>query len=264
MFSDRTGFLIGNNGVDLLRRCRVMVLGVGGVGGVAAEMLARAGVGELLLMDGDKVDESNLNRQIIALNSTLGISKVEAFKRRLTDINPDLKLTLENHFLQAEEVDDFLDSAGRIDFAVDAIDSLPAKAAFIAGCVKRNIPLVSSMGSGGRMDPGKVQIADISRTFNCRLARSLRGRLKKDYGITRKVKCVFSSETVPESAVHHLDPELKKTSCGGKEPSPAAKKVVTGTISYLPAVFGCFLASEAIRSLLAASGEENSPESCRS
>ena len=232
----RTELLIGEKGVSRLARAHVLLVGVGGVGAYAAEQLCRAGVGELTIVDADKVAPSNINRQLPALYSTVGQSKVEVMGRRLLDINPDLKLHTVEEFIRDDRTSELLDAAP-YDCVLDAIDSLSPKVYLIYQTVQRSIPVVSVMGAGGKMDPHLVQIADIAKSHHCHLAKAVRKRLYR-LGVKHGVEVVFSAENVPEDAVIiDQDESINKLS-------------TVGTISYMPAVFGCFAASAVIRRLL--------------
>lgn len=231
---ERTELLIGSENVEKLQNANVLVVGVGGVGAYAAEMIARAGVGKMTLADADTVSESNINRQLIALHSTVGREKCAVLAERLGDINPALELTCVSRFIDESSVDSLLDSA-EFDYAVDAIDTLSPKIALIKGTLDRGIPLVSSMGSGGKMDPAALEIADIAKTHHCPLARVVRGRLHK-LGIDRGFTAVFSAEPVREGSVIQCDEQNKRSNLG--------------TISYTPAMFGIGCASVVIRGLL--------------
>lgn len=225
--------LLGSDSLQHLCNSRVAVVGCGGVGAYAAEMLARAGVGRILLLDSDCVGESNINRQLIALHSTVGRPKVEVLAERLRDINPALELTLVGEYLNEGNVGELL--AGRIDCVVDAIDTLSPKIALIQYCLGFGIPLVSSMGSGAKMDATRVRIADISKTRMCPLAHMLRKRLHK-LGIHEGFQAVFSEEEPIRTSMVIEESENKKSQ--------------VGTISYLPAVFGCVCAQAVIQLLL--------------
>lgn len=231
---ERTELLLGSENVEKLQNANVLVVGVGGVGAYAAEMIARAGVGKMTLADADIVSESNINRQLIALHSTVGREKCAVLAERLHDINPALELTCVPRFIDASSVDSLLDSA-EFDYAVDAIDTLSPKIALIKGTLDRGIPLVSSMGSGGKMDPAALEIADIAKTHHCPLARVVRGRLHK-LGIDRGFTAVFSAEPVREGSVIQCDEQNKRSNLG--------------TISYTPAMFGIGCASVVIRGLI--------------
>ena len=191
-------------------------------------MVVRAGIGALTIIDGDTVSESNLNRQLVALHSTLGKPKVEILKERFLDINPDLKLTAQHRFIEEEDIPALLEG-GEIDFVIDAIDTLAPKVALIAYCLRHKIKIVSSMGAGGRKDPSAIRIADIADTYHCALAKAVRLRLRKE-GISKGLKTVFSTAVVVVEGERN-------------------KKSTVGTVSYLPAIFGCYLAGHVIRKL---------------
>lgn len=229
----RTSLLLGEEPLSRLQNAHVLVVGVGGVGAYAAEMIVRAGVGRITLLDADVVEETNINRQLVALYSTLARPKVEVLGERLTDINPHLRLHTLCRYLEADDVEALLDA--RYDFVVDAIDTLAPKTALLAACVRRRVPVISSMGAGARLDPAAVAYADISKTCRCGLAREVRRRLRAQ-GIDSGVEVVFSTEQPVASAVRSTDGERNKRS-------------LVGTVSYLPAVFGCYLAAYVIRQL---------------
>lgn len=231
---ERTELLLGGEKLDMLRRARVLVVGVGGVGAYAAEMIARAGVGHMTIADADCVSESNINRQLVALHSTIGRPKCEILAERLRDINPGIELTIVNRFIKDNETDELLDSAP-FDYVVDAIDTLSPKLALIKGSLDRGIPLVSSMGAGAKTDPTLMEIKDIAKTHHCPLAHMLRKRLHK-IGIKRGFWAVFSPEPVREGAMILCEEQNKKSN--------------VGTISYIPALFGIGCASVVIRSLV--------------
>ena len=231
---ERTELLIGSEKLNILRNAHVLVVGVGGVGAYAAEMIVRAGIGELTIADADKVSESNINRQLIALHSTRGREKCDVLAERLKDINPELKLSCINRFIKDSETDQLLDSA-KFDYVVDAIDTLSPKLALIKGALDRGIPLVSSMGAGAKTDPTLMEIKDISKTHHCPLAHMLRKRLHK-IGIKRGFQAVFSPEPVREGAMILCEEQNKKSN--------------VGTISYIPALFGIGCASVVIRDLI--------------
>lgn len=227
---------MGEEGVQHLQKMHVLVVGVGGVGAYAAEQLCRAGVGEMTIVDADVVEDSNRNRQLIALINTIGVSKVEVMSERLRHINPEIKLHPIQEFIRDERTVELLQAAP-YDYVVDAIDSLSPKVFLIYHALQQNLRLVSAMGAGGKWDPTQVQVADIKKTYQCRLAHAIRKRLHK-MGVDSGFKAVFSPEpTVRESVVIDADPTVNKLS-------------TTGTISYLPAVFGCVAASVVIRDLL--------------
>lgn len=212
----------------------MLVVGLGGVGAYAAEMIARAGVGRMTVADADTVSVSNINRQLVALRSTVGRPKAEVLAERLRDINPELELTVLNRFIRDEETYALLDAA-RYDYVVDAIDTLSPKLALILAALERGLPLVSSMGAGAKTDPTKLEIADISKTHHCPLAHMLRKRLHKA-GVRRGFQAVFSPEPAREGAMILCEEQNKKSN--------------VGTISYLPALFGIGCASVVIRGLI--------------
>ena len=191
---ERTELMIGVDKLSRLKASHVLVVGLGGVGAYAAEMLCRAGIGKLTLVDSDKVSESNKNRQLLALDSTQGMFKTDVLYQRLKDINKDVELVCLNEYLKDERMLDVLKET-KYDYVIDAIDTLSPKLYLIAHCVKLSIPVVSSMGSGGKLNPSLVQIADISQSYNCPLARMIRKHLHK-FGIYEGVEVVFSSAEV--------------------------------------------------------------------
>ncbi len=231
---ERTGLLLGPEKLNKLQQANVLVVGLGGVGAYAAEQLCRAGIGKLTLVDGDVVDSSNRNRQLPALLSTVGKTKTEVLAKRFLDINPEVQLTLVTSYIKEEKITELVKSQP-FDYIVDAIDTLSPKVSLINNVMQQKIKLVSSMGAGGKFDPSKIEVADISKSYNCKLARMLRKRLSK-LGIKKGFKVVFSSEDVPESAVRIEEGRNKKST--------------VGTISYMPAVFGCFVSSVVIRDLI--------------
>ena len=231
---ERTSLLLGDEKLKKLQNANVLVVGLGGVGAYAAEMIARSGVGRMTIADADTVSPTNINRQLIALHSTIGKEKSELMADRLRDINPEIELTMVNRFIKDDETDALLDS-DKFDYVVDAIDTLSPKLALIKGCLDRNIPLVSSMGAGAKTDPTKMEICDIAKTHHCPLAHMLRKRLHK-IGIRSGFRAVFSPEPVREGAMILCEEQNKKSN--------------TGTISYIPALFGIGCASVVIRGLI--------------
>lgn len=231
---ERTQLLLGDEKLDILKDSNVLVVGLGGVGAVAAEMICRAGVGRMTIADADTVNPTNINRQLIAANSTVGLRKTDVLAARLLDINPELKLNLVNEFIKDEFTYSILDGDS-YDFVVDAIDTLSPKAHLIEACLERQIMLVSSMGAGAKTDPSLVEVKDIAKTHHCPLAHMLRKRLHK-MGIRSGFQAVFSAEPAREGAVVISEEMNKKSN--------------TGTISYMPAIFGCYCASVVIRGLI--------------
>ena len=236
MWLQRTDLLIGTDALNRLRESHVLVVGLGGVGAYAAECICRAGVGEMTIVDADCVEETNLNRQLLALTTTLGRPKAEVMAERLLQINPDLKLHCVQEFIRDERTIEILQQAP-YDYVVDAIDSISPKVFLLYHAVQMGLRLVSAMGAGGKMDPTLVRVAPIEKTFECRLAYTVRKRLHK-LGVRSGFKAVFSIEPVREGSVL-IDAD------------PGANKLSTvGTISYLPAVFGCTCASVVIRDIV--------------
>ena len=231
---ERTELLLGGEKLDMLRRANVLVVGLGGVGAYAAEMIARAGVGRMTIADADTVNVSNINRQLVALHSTVGMPKAEVLAARLRDINPEIELTVVNEYIRDERTYELLDSA-RFDYVVDAIDTLSPKLALILAALERGYPLVSSMGAGAKTDPTLLEIADISKTHHCPLAHMLRKRLHKA-GIRKGFRAVFSPEPIREGAMIICEEQNKKSN--------------VGTISYIPAMFGIGCASVVIRGII--------------
>lgn len=233
-WQERTQLLTGTDNLNKLAAAHVLVCGLGGVGSYAAEQLARAGIGNLTIVDGDRVHETNRNRQLIALCSTEGQVKAEVTANRLKDINPDINLTVIPEYIKDQRMIDILEQG--YDYVIDAIDTLSPKVYLIYHTVRLGIPLISSMGSGGKFDPAQIKVCDISETFNCKLAYYMRKRLHK-LGVWEGFKAVYSPEVVSREAVALLEGELNK-------------KSTVGTISYMPAMFGCYCASEVIMDLM--------------
>ena len=259
-WQERTALLLGEEALLRLREAVVVVAGLGGVGAYAAEMVARAGVGGMVLIDSDRVGESNKNRQLLALDSTLGRLKTEVMAERLLDINPELHIVKVPEYLTEDNIPEVFENALREmalcgssdpdgaltdepaastglapDFVIDAIDTLAPKIALISHCVHSGIPLVSSMGAGAKLDATKVRLTDLSKSYNCPLAFILRKKLRK-IGITKGFPVVFSEELPEREAIVPTEGERNK-------------KSQVGTVSYIPAVFGCVCAQAAIRHL---------------
>lgn len=226
----RTAILLGEKNLQRLEKPRILIAGIGGVGGYVAEMLARTGFSKLTLLDYDVISPSNLNRQIIALHSNLGQLKTEVLAQRLQDINPDIELTLFNQFLEKTQANVFIEK-GKFDFVVDCIDSIACKAALIAACMNQHVPLASSMGAGNRLDVTKVKISKLNQTYNCGLARELRATLKK-MGVNTNFPVVYSPEN-PRQPLPHQPIDGAIT---------GRARAVNGTIAFLPAQFGIMLA----------------------
>lgn len=232
-WDSRTESLLGPKGMACLQNSSVFIAGVGGVGGYAAEMLARSGVGHLTLVDADTVSVSNLNRQLIATIPNIGKPKTELFRERFSEINPALDVTAVSDFLTQENIGILLASR-HYDFVIDAIDTVAPKVALISHCLRNGIPVISSMGAGGRRDPSKVGYADLWETREDGLARAVRQRLKKA-GLRWPLKVVASSEAPRAAAVIELDERNKRSSYG--------------TLPTIPSLFGIYLAAYVIEKL---------------
>jgi tRNA threonylcarbamoyladenosine dehydratase len=231
-WQDRTKLLLGEEKLVKLALSHVLIVGLGGVGSYAAEQLCRAGVGAISIVDNDIINLTNINRQLIALQSSLNRPKVEVLAERLHDINPQVKVYQHNMFLKDEDMLQVLEN--KYDYVVDAIDTLSPKIHLIRLCVEKGIPIVSSMGSGGKTNPEAVKISDISKSYNCSLARILRKRLHR-LGIYKGIDVVFSTEKADKNSLILEESENKKSNLG--------------TVSYMPAIFGCFAASVVIRNI---------------
>lgn len=233
-WKQRTRLLLGEEKMERLQQAHVLVVGLGGVGAYAAEMICRAGVGRMTIVDADTVQPTNINRQLPALHSTMGREKAEVLAVRFKDINPDIQLTVLPVFLKDDNIPELLDAA-QYDFIVDAIDTLAPKCYLIAEALKRHIKIVSSMGAGAKSDITQIRFADIWDTYHCGLSKAVRKRLQK-LGIKRKLPVVFSTEQAdPKAVLLTEDEQNKKSTCG--------------TVSYMPAVFGCYLAEYVIKRL---------------
>jgi tRNA A37 threonylcarbamoyladenosine dehydratase len=229
----RTELILDKEKMKRLHDADVLIVGLGGVGAYAAEMICRSGVGSMTIVDGDTIHPTNRNRQLPALTSTEGLPKAVVMGTRLLDINPDIKLTVVQEYIKDDRMIEILDKG--FDYVVDAIDTLSPKIFLIYHSIQRKIPVVSSMGAGGKFDPVKVNVSDISETTNCSLARILRKRLHR-LGVREGITAVYSPETIDKSKVIATNGEQNKAS-------------IVGTISYMPAVFGIACASVVIRDL---------------
>ncbi len=231
---ERTELLLGGKRLQELQSANVLVVGLGGVGAYAAEQLIRVGIGKITIVDGDEVQASNINRQLLAFQTNIGQAKADILYERFKNINPEAEITKIKDYISDEEMVNLVQSQD-YDFVIDAIDTLSPKVHLIKACVESNIPLVSSMGAGARIDPTKVSICDISKSYNDRLAFKVRKALRK-HQIHKGFKVVFSSELPNKSAIKLIDNERNK-------------KSTAGTIAYLPAIFGLFCASVVIQDL---------------
>jgi len=234
---ERTKLIIGEEGLEKLRSSKVAVIGIGGVGSFAAEALARAGVGHIVIVDFDLIAKSNINRQIHALHSTLGMPKVEVMKARMLDINPDIKVTAIKKYYCAENADEIITSD--LDYCIDAIDSIKSKINLIIQCKQKNVPIISAMGAGNKLRPELFRIADISETKVCPMARVIRRELRK-VGIDKGLKVVYSEELpIKVNTYVHI-----------VEKSSQLKRRPPGSISFVPSVCGLIMASEVVRELM--------------
>lgn len=227
----RSELLLGEERIKRLRESHVLLLGLGGVGGYAAEILVRSGIGKLTIIDMDSVNETNINRQLIALHSTVGHSKVSEWSKRLLDINPNLELISNDVFIRDEETERLL-ASDAYDYVIDAIDTLSPKVHLIKSLVEHDLPFISVMGMGAKFDPRKIKIDRMDRVKNCPLARFIRKRLRK-LDIPLKFQVVYSEELPDDRAILLTDDEQNK-------------KSITGTIAHNPAVAGCYAAYAAL------------------
>ncbi|MCX7744699.1 MAG: tRNA threonylcarbamoyladenosine dehydratase [Flavobacteriales bacterium] len=232
---ERTRLLVGEDGLKKLNQAHVLIAGMGGVGSFAAEFIARAGVGKMTIIDGDIVDPTNRNRQLPALATTHGLPKAQLMKERILQINPEIQLVVYEEFMTPERAHKIINT-DYYSYIIDAIDSVTPKLYFLEAAYYRKLPLISSMGAGGKLDPTALQVVDISQTHTCPFAQYVRKRLRK-IGIRNGIQTVFSTEHVIKKSLMLTD---------GRN----FKKSAYGTISYLPATFGSVCASVAIRGII--------------
>lgn len=233
----RTELLTGREKLEKLASKNVLIVGLGGIGSFAAEAIARSGIGKVTIVDGDTVEASNMNRQLVALNSTVDIHKADVMAERMKDINPDLELTVIKEFMNPEQMKELVSPV--FDYVLECIDSITPKVELIKLAKRQNISVVSSGGAGGKLDPTKVEVKPMAKVHNCKLTRYTRKMLKKELSNLRRIKVVFSTEEVDKNSLVYTD-------------GSNFKKSAYGTMSYLPAVFGLTVASVAIRDLLEA------------
>ncbi|MBK8671012.1 MAG: tRNA threonylcarbamoyladenosine dehydratase [Saprospiraceae bacterium] len=231
---ERTALLIGDDAISRLQQSNVLLVGLGGVGSYAGEFLVRAGIGKMTIIDGDIVDPTNINRQLQAVHSTIGQSKALLLKTRLMDINPELQIITYEKFMEPDDMLRLM-TDHQYDFILDCIDSVTPKLTLLKMAKRSKCKIISSMGAGGKLDPTRIRIGDISTTKECKFAQSVRKRLKKE-GVRKGIIAVYSEEIQPKEALKLTD---------GKN----YKKSFYGTISYMPALFGLTMASEVIRRL---------------
>jgi tRNA A37 threonylcarbamoyladenosine dehydratase len=228
--------MLGDEKVEKLMSKNVLIIGLGGVGGICAEMIVRAGIGKMTIVDNDSIDASNINRQIPALHSTTNMSKAKVLAARLLDINPLLDLTVLEEFMEEDKTIQLIEKE-KWHYVVDCIDTLSAKVDLIKGCMDRKLNIISSMGAGGKLDPSQIKVTDLSKTYECNLARYVRKRLQA-LGIKKGLKVVFSPEKPDQSRIIETE-------------NAYPKKSIIGTLSYMPAIFGCTVASVVIIDLMA-------------
>lgn len=231
----RSALLVGDEGIEKLQTKHVLVVGLGGVGSFAAEFICRSGIGEMTIVDGDVVDPTNRNRQLPALATNHGVSKAEIMQQRLVAINPELKLHVVNTFLTPEKCREIMEA--KFDYVMDCIDSVMPKITLLSSALEKNIPIVSSMGAGGKMDPTRIRVAMLPDTYQCVFASYVRKRLNK-LPNAAKISAVFSTEEMDKNSMIMTD-------------GSNFKRSAYGTISYLPAAFGGACASVVIRDFLA-------------
>lgn len=230
----RTELLLGSEKIKKLEHKNILVVGLGGVGAYAAEMLARAGIGKITIIDGDRISLSNINRQLLATHSHLNKKKTNLMAERLKDINPNIKITAIDRFIEDDAMKEILNE--KFDYVVDAIDTFSPKIYLIYHSLQKKLKIVSSMGAAGKLDPSKVQLTNLEKSYNCKLARILRKKLRY-MGVQGGFPVVFSSELVnPEAVIQVKNEQNKKSN--------------VGSISYIPALFGIFCAAKVINDLL--------------
>jgi tRNA A37 threonylcarbamoyladenosine dehydratase len=229
---ERTELILGKEQINRLKNAHVLIVGLGGIGSFAGEFIARAGVGTMTIIDGDVFDITNKNRQLTALDSTIGRNKAVVLAERIREINPEIKLNVIEEFVLPERVWEILDEY-KPDYVMDCIDSLTPKIEWIIACKKKNVKCISHLGAGGKTDPSKVRVAELNNSFNCQLGHHVKKRLKKRNIGFKGVRCVFSEEIQQKQSLKMTDGSNFKAS-------------FYGTVSYMPALFGLYGASEVI------------------
>lgn len=233
---ERTALLVGEEQIEKLKNKHILIVGLGGIGSFAGEFIARAGFGTITLIDGDAFDSTNKNRQLTALDSTIGRNKAVVLAERIRDINPAANIHVIEEFVLPERVWEILKES-KPDYVMDCIDSVSPKLEWIVACLSLRIKIISHLGAGGKLDPARVEVSSLGKTHNCKLARHLKKRLKKRNIDYKKVKAVFSSEL-------QIKDSLKMTDGSN------FKRSFYGTISYMPGLFGLMGAAEVIRYFL--------------
>lgn len=232
---ERTELLVGEEAIEKLKNAHVLIVGLGGIGFFAGEFIARSGIGKMTIIDGDVFDPTNKNRQLTALDSTIGKNKAVVLGERIKDINPAIELNIVQEFVQPERVWEILETY-QPDYVMDCIDSVTPKLEWIIACLRLKIKIISHLGAGGKLDPSAVKVSRLTGTYNCKLASHLKKRLKKHGVDYRKVRAVFSSELQIKSSLKMTD-------------GTNYKKSFYGTASYIPGLFGLMGAAEVIRYL---------------
>lgn len=232
---ERTELLMGRESIERLKKSHVMIVGLGGIGSFAGEFIARAGVGKMTIIDGDVFDPTNKNRQLTAMDSTIGKNKAVVLAERIKDINPDIELNVVQEFVLPERVWTLLQEY-KPDYVMDCIDSVTPKLEWIVACLRLKIKIISHLGAGGKLDPSAVQVAKLTNTYNCKLAAHIKKRLKRKNVEFKKVKAVFSSEIQKKESLKMTD-------------GTNFKRSFYGTASYIPGLFGLMGAAEVIRYL---------------
>ena len=232
---ERTELLVGSEKIEILKKSHVLIVGLGGIGSFGGEFIARAGIGTITLIDGDAFDETNKNRQLTALDSTIGLNKAIVLAKRIRDINPDVTLNIVEEFVLPERVWTLLEEY-KPDYVMDCIDSITPKLEWIKACKRLKIKIISHLGAGGKVDPSRVQVTKLDKTYNCKLASHLKKRLKREKIEFNSIRAVFSSELQIKSSMKLTD-------------GTNYKKSFYGTMSYMPGLFGLMGAAEVIRYL---------------
>ncbi len=242
----RTQLLLGTDAIEKLHSKRVAVFGIGGVGGYVCEALVRSGIGAFDLVDNDKVCLTNLNRQIIATTKTIGMYKVDVMRDRMFDINPDVKVNIHKCFFLPENADDFPFS--EYDYVVDAVDTVTAKIELIMRAQREGVPIISAMGAGNKLDPGRFKIADIYDTSVCPLAKVMRRELKKRD--VKSLKVVYSDEEPIRPLEDASQISESECECApGEEKKPSSRRATPGSTAFVPAVAGLLIAGEIVKDL---------------
>ncbi|MCK5903053.1 MAG: tRNA threonylcarbamoyladenosine dehydratase [Cocleimonas sp.] len=235
---ERTQLLIGEENLYFLRHKHLLIAGIGGVGSFVVEALVRAGIGKVTLVDHDVVSKSNINRQLVALHSTIGQPKVEVMRQRALDINPSLQITIIDAFIKEDNINTVLLNTA-FDYVIDCIDSISSKVALVVACQQQQVPIISSMGAGGRIKTDKIYLSTLDKTSICPLARMMRQRMRKAGG-NLNYPVIFSTE-IPKKGTAHRPID---------EDASAHPRSVNGTLSYLPSLFGLHLAGHVIQHFL--------------